>query len=483
MTKKNKSMQELNKASKKTVNLNQSLPKVLVDIFRKGDIYTKLSFLIMGFSNLVRGQIIKGCVFLATQIAFIYFMLIDKGGLFMLKGLTTLGEKDTIPGKGFQAAIPGDDSRKFLLFGVVSVVLCVLYLILWAESIRAGYIAQVATDARKKPNSFYKDIKDYFDSKIHRTLLFIPIMGILVMTIIPIIFMISMAFTNFDSKHNGEMVRFTWTGFDAFNKVLNMGAGGKFSYTFWRVLVWTIIWAVLTTITCYVGGIIIAMLINSKQVKFKAFWRTMFIMTAATPQFVTLLLMKQYLEDNGLLNAILKNLGIISENIDWLSNTDMARVVVIIVNFWIGVPFTILITRIKRSIAKIKSREMAEFNLKGQHVSCLYYLHKFAPITFKELCDVCMEDKAALSRSIEHLEKNGYLARSEALGKTYKVRLVLTEKGIEASRRISSKIDYIISLSSKDISSENLEIFYDCLTQINNNLEKIANTRKPKSNT
>ena len=342
MTNKRKSTQDNN--SKSVVNLNRSLPRVLVDIFMQGDIFTKLSFLIMGFSNMVRGQIIKGCIFLATQIAFIYFMLVDKGGFFMLKGLITLGEIEYKPAVGFNAATPGDDSRKFLLFGVASIILIIMYVLLWAESIRSGYIAQMATDAKKKPNSFYEDIKEYFDGKIHRTLLFIPIMGIVLMTIIPIFFMICMAFTNFDKDHNGEFQLFDWRGLEAFNKVLNMGGGDKYSYTFWHILGWTIIWAVAATFTCYIGGIIIAMLINSKQVKFKAFWRTMFIMTAATPQFVTLLLMKTYLAENGLLNGILKSAGLIQKNIDWLGTPNMARIICIIVNFWIGVPFTILIT-------------------------------------------------------------------------------------------------------------------------------------------
>jgi len=140
--------------------------------------------------------------------------------------------------------------------------------------------------------------------------------------------------------------------------------------------------------------------------------------------------------------------------------------------------FTVLITKVKRSITKIKSNEMAEFNLKGPHVSCLYYLYKSAPITFKELCDICMEDKAAMSRSVEHLEKTGYLSRSKIAGKTYKVRLTLTEKGVEASKRITTKIDNIISQASGGISDEHLEIFYKSLAHISANLEKIADKKK-----
>ena len=343
MTKKEKNLKNMN-STKSTVNLNKSLPRVLVDIFKQGDIFTKLSFLIMGFSNIVRGHIIKGCIFLLGQISFIYFMLMDNGGLFRLKGLITLGEIETKEPTGFEAIQLGDDSRRFLLFGIATIVLCFIFILLWAESIKSGYIAERSTRNGIKPHVFIDDVKDYFNSKLHRTMLFLPIVGITIMTIIPIIFMVCMAFTNFDSKHNGVYKLFTWTGFQAFGRVLNMNSGDKYAYTFWHLLLWTVIWAIFATFTCYIGGILVSLLINRKSVKFKTLWRTLFIMSAATPQFVTLLLMRSFLEDNGLLNGILKNLNIIDHNISWLSDPLLAKVMVILVNFWIGVPFTIMIT-------------------------------------------------------------------------------------------------------------------------------------------
>ena len=84
----------------------------------------------------------------------------------MLKGLTTLGEIDAIEPTGFQPRIPGDDSRKFLLFGIITVLVCLLFILIWSESIKSGYIAEMATKNGKKPNTFSEDIKDYFDTKI-----------------------------------------------------------------------------------------------------------------------------------------------------------------------------------------------------------------------------------------------------------------------------------------------------------------------------
>ena len=100
--------------------------------------------------------------------------------------------------------------------------------------------------------------------------------------------------------------------------------------------------------------------------------------------------------------------------------------------------FTVLIAKISRSIRRIKAEEMSEFHLKGPHVSCLYYLTQLGPLTAGQLCDRCEEDKAAVSRSLEYLEQNGYVTRPD---KRYRSPLTLTEKGQETGRAIAGKID------------------------------------------
>jgi DNA-binding MarR family transcriptional regulator len=136
--------------------------------------------------------------------------------------------------------------------------------------------------------------------------------------------------------------------------------------------------------------------------------------------------------------------------------------------------FTVLIMKINRSIHKIKAAEMAEFNLKGPHVSCLYYLGRAETMTAKELRDVCGEDKAAVSRSIEYLEKNGYVACASDSKKRYKAALTLTEKGKQAAARIAEKIDAVLERSSEGISAEALQAVYDGLTTIEKNLSEIC---------
>ena len=140
--------------------------------------------------------------------------------------------------------------------------------------------------------------------------------------------------------------------------------------------------------------------------------------------------------------------------------------------------FTVLISKINRSIKKIKTEEMDEFNLKSHHVSCLYYLYKSNSLTAKELCDICAEDKAALSRSLEDLERNGYIECDSNLKKRYRSSLTLTEKGKLVSECIANKIDKILDQASIGLSEYNRKILYESLSIINNNLEKICKNYK-----
>lgn len=138
--------------------------------------------------------------------------------------------------------------------------------------------------------------------------------------------------------------------------------------------------------------------------------------------------------------------------------------------------FTVLINQISRSIRRIKAEQMESINLKGPHVSCLYYLSKNGPLTAAELCDRCEEDKAAVSRSLDYLEQNGYLQIPE--GKRYRRPLVLTQKGSAAGAEVSRRIDSIVALASCDVLEEDRLAMYRALSIISKNLEKIYQNKE-----
>ena len=134
--------------------------------------------------------------------------------------------------------------------------------------------------------------------------------------------------------------------------------------------------------------------------------------------------------------------------------------------------FTVLMSKLSYQIKKIKSEEMEKFNLKGTHLSCLYYLYKEDALTAKELCEICEEDKANVSRTIDYLETNGYLIRQNEDNKKYKSHLALTEMGRSVASKIAEKIDRILDEAGAGIHEAEREIMYRSLFQISSNLQK-----------
>ena len=136
--------------------------------------------------------------------------------------------------------------------------------------------------------------------------------------------------------------------------------------------------------------------------------------------------------------------------------------------------FTLLNAQISRFLRRIKTEEMADIKLKSGHVSCLHYLYEIGPMTAKELCEICGEDKANISRSLEYLEENGYLCPDPEEKGRYKRPYVLTEKGTEAAGLLDEKIERVLSLAGQGISDEERAIMYASLAKISANLQKIC---------
>ena len=137
--------------------------------------------------------------------------------------------------------------------------------------------------------------------------------------------------------------------------------------------------------------------------------------------------------------------------------------------------FTKLISRISRNIRRIKTDEVAEFNLKSPHVSCLYYLHKSGKLCSTELAEVCDEDKAAISRTLDYLERQGFIACEEQGKRRYKANYVLTERGTDVAKVIAARIDKVIMIAGAELTDEERHVFYSALEKISNRLDVIAN--------
>jgi arabinogalactan oligomer / maltooligosaccharide transport system permease protein len=318
--------------------------KELLDAFIKGNIGNKLSFFIMGLGNMFNGQIVKGFIFLSSQVAFFFY--ITGFGWQYIKDIGTLGTN--VGTEVFDEELEifvytqPDNSMKILLFGVFSIILALAFLGIYFTSVKDGYRAHVMRKNGRRPLRITEEFRDLFDKNFHKTLLAAPTLMVSAFTIIPIVFMVLIAFTNFDKSHQPPGNLFTWVGTINF-KDLFWNDPMK-SNTFISLLGWTLTWAVLATFSNYILGMILAFMINKKGIKLKRMWRTVFIVTAAVPQFVSLLLMSQLLTDQGSLNTILKEWGIIEKSIPFLTDATLARISVVVINIWVGIPYTMLIT-------------------------------------------------------------------------------------------------------------------------------------------
>ena len=422
--------------------------KDIVMTFVNGDYKTRVSYVVMGFGNAMRGQIGRGVVFFAFEVAFIVYMIF--GGGYWLSMMPSLGlqgpTKELVPdpdGWDVMTTVYHDNSFKILLYSVLTIFFMVAFVYTWRLNIKQNAIAQQILDTKsrnelskqcKQEISAYKkslpkltsaekaqrkaerqakidsinkkydeaiaaltvdnkvqlrhdteklnkerkfelkhvdddpklleiekkyyeqinacgkplrsgkeDLQSIIDDQFHKTLLALPVTGIIVFTVLPIIFMILVAFTNYDGAHNGYSNNlFTWVGLENFNTMLNWtGGGAAYSATFGEILAWTLIWAFFATFSNYFLGMVVAIMINKKGIKFKKLWRTVLVLTIAIPQFISLLYVSKMFAKNGLVNGFLGYFGV--EPFEFFGTALSARITVILINIWIGIPYLMLI--------------------------------------------------------------------------------------------------------------------------------------------
>ncbi|MBR2970334.1 MAG: winged helix-turn-helix transcriptional regulator [Clostridia bacterium] len=134
--------------------------------------------------------------------------------------------------------------------------------------------------------------------------------------------------------------------------------------------------------------------------------------------------------------------------------------------------FTVLICSIYRNIHKLKDKEMAEFGLKGTHVTCLYFLHVKGEMTAAELSRLSGEDKAAVSRAVDFLANSGYVFQAEG---AYRQMLKLTDKGVEIAIRIAKKMHELVAFVGSDINEDERKKLYKALNLFDQNLKALNN--------
>ena len=310
--------------------------------FAEGDIWVKGSCLVMGLGCMKRKQFVKGLLYLVAEVLF--FLFFFGFGWKYLSHFLTLGENAQLKvwneAKQIYQRVPGDNSMLILLFSVLTIAVAILFICLWIANLKSASHLYQLEKAGKHIPTLREDANSLLNERFHITLLSAPMTTLLLFTVLPIIFMILIAFTNFDANHQPPGNLFTWTGLQNVADVF-LGNATK-TATFLGILGWTVVWAIFATFTNYFFGMILAIIINNKLVKLKKMWRTWFMIPIAIPQFVSLLLVSRALEPSGAINVALQELGWIKTPLPFLTDVTLSRIVVIVVNMWIGIPYTMM---------------------------------------------------------------------------------------------------------------------------------------------
>jgi arabinogalactan oligomer / maltooligosaccharide transport system permease protein len=322
----------------------------------RGDIWVKLSLILCGAGYFARKQYVRGII--ATVAEALLVLFFPTALWPYLSKFNTLG---TVKMTKTYNAVTGknefnhyDNSFMILLFGIIALFVAAIALILWVKNIRAVRKVQLQAEKGKHVNSFHDDIQAQLNKKFHITLLTLPSLGILLFTIVPLLIMIFIAFTNYDKTHLSPTFLFSWTGISNFKTLFTTSQTITFGYSFGKVLSWTLLWAFVATFSNYFLGIFMAMFINNKRTHLKKLWRTCFMISIAVPQFVSLLLVRNFFANTGIVNTFcssigltdfLKQIGLVGQNyayIPFLTDPTWAKMMIILINLWVGIPYLMM---------------------------------------------------------------------------------------------------------------------------------------------
>jgi len=309
----------------------------------------------------------------------------------------------------------GHTSQFLLISGLISTLLFVYFIFIWIWSAWDAYATSIryaATKVRVTDKEWFLNVYAHgFEYIMILPALFV----ITFISIMPIVFGFLIAFTNF-SGFDTDTGRFVWVGFQNFARIFSFGEGIPFAETFWKVLMWTVIWAIASTTTVFFGGMFQAVVISSERVPFKKFWRTLLILPWAVPALISQMAFSIIFSEHGVVNEILQGIGVYDvlnnwgmlgveysesamtawqkfiwlgqENIQWFNNPQnewFVRIVLIVVNIWLGAPYfmalmTSIMTSIDKTLYEAADIDGATPNQKFKFITFPLIMYSTAPI-------------------------------------------------------------------------------------------------------
>ena len=312
--------------------MNEKIKKKM-ECCRDSSWQVKLSAVIMGAGQICYGRIAKGVLFLFAELSILFYFIIR--GWSDIQGFFTLGTQKGDAWLG----VKGDNSVVMLLMGIFAWIVLAVFVVLYRLNLKDAYSMQKRKEQGRTLLTFRQEIAQLFDKKFYVMVLALPIIGVCIFNILPIVFMILIAFTNYGGNIvPPELV--DWVGLANFQKIVALS---QFAPTFFKILGWNILWAIISTALNYFAGLGLALLLEKECVKGKAFWRAFPVLAYAIPGFITLLAFKFMFSYGGPINQMIVNgggtaIGFLDLDAKWT-----ARIIGLLVNCWISVPSIMLL--------------------------------------------------------------------------------------------------------------------------------------------
>lgn len=257
-----------------------------------------------------------------------------------IMNLVTLGEAD--------ANLPvklRDNSTFMLIEGIVTIVFIILYITIHIISVKSALQSYKAYCQSGKVKNGKGSFRSILGEAFPIFGLMPTIIMVLFFVVVPLVFSASVAFTNYGKGHIPPGASVDWVGIENFINLFN--GETLWSSALVRVSVWTFVWAVAATFTCYFGGLVIAVVLKESKMKIAPVFRGIFILPYAIPSVITMLVWRNLLNGSfGVVNNTLRSLGILEQTatIPWLGDATLAKFVCVLINLWAGFPYFMLMT-------------------------------------------------------------------------------------------------------------------------------------------
>lgn len=292
-----------------------------------------MSALMMGLGQIYNKQFCKGIFLFLIEL----FAISNLNTIFSkLKGLITLGDK-TQKMVGFNI-VPGDHSIFMMVEGSIVLLTVLIFLGIYIWNIfdaKNSFLNRKNTKVKGIKNILY----NIYDKNFIKIMLLPGALSVIFFVILPIFITILVAFTNYSSpNHIPPRNLVDWVGFTNFINIFKMNI---WSNTFFHLAVWTMVWAVCSTFLNYGCGLILALLTSRNDIKFKGFWRTIYILPYAIPGFVSLLVFRLMFSGVGPINNLLVNLGF--DKIPFFTDRTTAKIMLLLINTWLGAPYFMIL--------------------------------------------------------------------------------------------------------------------------------------------